>query len=306
MGPEANSVIEAESLPERRSQKAAVEGLFRLQSPPDTLHISTALQTTLDLEEMLGLFQQELINHLPVDGIRFHSSEQGVAIQLGEEGRHRADYAMRLLGESLGEVSISRNRPFSGQEQAIIEQLLVPLLYPLRNGLRYHAALATAFHDPLTGLSNRAAMEEALPREVELGLRHKLDLSMLLVDLDHFKKINDGFGHAAGDCVLRTTARMMQQALRTSDHLFRFGGEEFVILLPATDISGAMIVAERIRNNLERHATQWEGHTLRVTASIGAAQLQSGDNQQLLFDRADKAVYRAKALGRNLVSRYED
>ena len=107
------------------------------------------------------------------------------------------------------------------------------------------------------------------------------------------------------DCVLRTASKLMQQALRTSDMLFRFGGEEFVILLPATDIAGAEIVAERIRNSLEQHVTQCDGHTLRVTASIGASQLEEGDNQHLLFDKTDKAVYRAKALGRNQVMRYE-
>ena len=306
MGPQAKNIIEAKKLAKRRDDKAKVESLVRLESPPDTLRLTTSLQTTLDLEEMLGLFMQELKEHLPVDGVGFRSSEQGVVVQLGEQGRHRASYGMRLQEENLGDLNISRNKRFSEQDLAIIEHMLVPVLYPLRNGLRYHAALATAFHDPLTGVNNRAAMEEALPREVELGLRHKMDLSMLIIDLDHFKKINDGYGHAAGDCVLRTASQVMQKALRTSDQLFRFGGEEFVILLPATDETGAQIVAERIRKNLEQHSTTCDGNTLRVTASIGISQLKDGDNQHLLFDKADKAVYRAKALGRNQVMHYED
>ena len=306
MGPQAKNVIDAKKLDQRRGDKAKVESLVRLETPPDTLRLVTSLQTTLDLEEMLGLFMQGLKEHLPVDGIGFRSSGQGMLVQLGEQGRHRAGYGMRLQEENLGDLNISRNTPFSENDLAIIEHLLVPLLYPLRNGLRYHAALATAFHDPLTGVSNRAAMEETLPREVELALRHEMELSMLIVDLDHFKKINDGYGHAAGDCVLRTAAQLMQQALRTSDMLFRFGGEEFVVLLPATDIEGAQIVAERIRHNLEQHVTQCEGHTMQVTASIGVSQLEDGENQHLLFDKADKAVYRAKALGRNQVMRYEE
>lgn len=306
MEPQAKNIISAKSLSKRRHDKAAVESLVRLQTPPDTMRLTTALQTTLELEEMLGLFKQELTNHLPIDGIGFRSAEQGVVVQLGEQARHRAGYGMRLLEENLGELNISRNERFSEQDLAIIEHMLVPLLYPLRNGLRYHAALATAFHDPLTGVNNRAAMEEAMPREVELGLRHKMDLSMLIVDLDHFKKINDGYGHAAGDCVLRSASKVMQQALRTSDQLFRFGGEEFVLLLPATDIDGAHIVAERIRMNLEQSHCLCDGKNINVTASIGIAQLQPEDNQHSLFDKADKAVYRAKALGRNQVMRYED
>ena len=306
MGPQAKNIIDAKKLNQRRGDKAQVESLVRLETPPDTLRLVTSLQTTLDLEDMLGLFMQELKEHLPVDGIGFRSAEQGVLLQIGEQGRHRAGYGMRLQEENLGDLNISRNKRFSEQDLAIIEHLLVPLLYPLRNGLRYHAALATAFHDPLTGVNNRAAMEETLPREVELALRHKMELSMLIVDLDHFKKINDGYGHAAGDCVLRTASKVMQQALRTSDMLFRFGGEEFVILLPATNETGTKIVAERIRHSLEQHVTQCDGHTLHVTSSIGLSQLEDGDNQHLLFDKADKAVYRAKALGRNQVMRYEE
>ena len=306
MGPQAKNIIDAKKLNQRRGDKAQVESLVRLETPPDTLRLVTSLQTTLDLEDMLGLFMQELKEHLPVDGIGFRSAEQGVLLQIGEQGRHRAGYGMRLQEENLGDLNISRNKRFSEQDLAIIEHLLVPLLYPLRNGLRYHAALATAFHDPLTGVNNRAAMEETLPREVELALRHKMELSMLIVDLDHFKKINDGYGHAAGDCVLRTASKVMQQALRTSDMLFRFGGEEFVILLPATNETGAKIVAERIRHSLEQHVTQCDGHTLHVTSSIGLSQLEDGDNQHLLFDKADKAVYRAKALGRNQVMCYEE
>lgn len=303
---QAKNIIEARTLAKRRDDKASVESLVRLQTPPDTLRLTTSLQTTLDLEEMLGLFMQELKEHLPLDGIGFRSAEQGVVVQLGEQARHRAGYGMRLLEETLGELSLSRNKPFSEKDLAIIEHLLVPLLYPLRNGLRYHAAVATAFHDPLTGVSNRASMEESLPREVELGLRHVMALSMLIVDLDHFKKINDSYGHAAGDSVLRTAAKTMQQALRTSDQIFRFGGEEFVILLPATDAAGAHIVAERIRKSLEETTTLCDGKQIKVTASIGVAQLEENDNQHLLFDKADKAVYRAKALGRNQVMRYED
>jgi diguanylate cyclase (GGDEF)-like protein len=244
-------------------------------------------------------------NHLPIDSIGFRSTEQGIVVQLGKQGRHRAGYGLRLLEENLGEISIHRNKLFSEKDLATIEHLLVPLLYPLRNGLRYHAAMATAFRDPLTGVNNRTAMEEALPREVELALRHKMTLSMLIIDLDHFKKINDGYGHAAGDCVLRSAAKMIQQALRTSDQIFRFGGEEFVVLLPSTDGNGAKIVAERIRKNLEDNHSSCEGTVINVTASIGIAQLEQGDNQHLFFDKADKSLYRAKALGRNQVQSFD-
>lgn len=306
MATQATNILEAKQLGIRRTEKATVQSLVRLQSPPDTLQLISALQTTLDLEELLGLFMHEASQHLPLDGIAFRSAEQGIVLQLAAQGRHRVGYGLRLLDESLGEITFCRGRPFSEEELAIVEHLLVPLLYPLRNGLRYHTALATAFRDPLTGVNNRAAMEEAMPREVGLALRHKMALSMLIIDLDHFKKINDGYGHAAGDCVLRSAAKLMQQALRTSDEMFRFGGEEFVIMLPATDIDGAMIVAERIRSAIASHPCVCGDDEITVTASIGVAKLDETDNQHSLFDKADTAVYRAKALGRNQVIRYEE
>lgn len=301
MAIQANNVIEAKNLAKRRNDKAAVQSLVRLQTPPDTMRLTSCLQTTLDLEEMLGLFMHELKEHLTIDGIGLRSPGHGVVIQLGEQGRHRGNYGLSLFEEDLGEISISRNSRFSEEDLATIEHLLVPLLYPLRNGLRYRAALATAYRDPLTGVSNRAQMDETLPREVERALRHETELSMLLIDLDHFKKVNDQYGHAAGDCVLRNSAQMMRQSLRTEDRIFRFGGEEFVVLLPSTDLEGARIVAERIRESLEQNSCNCEGHSLRITASIGVAQLHGEDNHHLLFDKADKAVYRAKAEGRNRV-----
>lgn len=306
MAIEANNIIEAKALHNRRNHKAEVKSLVRLDTPPDTLQLSAALMTTLELEEQFTIFQHEVKSHIDIDGLGYRNSEQGVMLQLGSHGRHRTNYGLRLLEEELGEITVSRNNPFSEKDLAILEHLLVPILYPLRNGLRYHTALATAYRDPLTGVSNRSAMEEALPREVERALRHRDPLSMLIIDLDHFKKINDGYGHAAGDCVLRTAAKSMRNCLRTEDRIFRFGGEEFVVLLPETGIEGAHMAAERIRRNLQDERCECNGNSISVTASIGIAQLEAGDNQHLLFDKADKAVYRAKALGRNQVMRYSE
>lgn len=306
MAIQANNIIEAKNLAKRRNQKAAVQSLVRLQTPPDTHRLTTTLQTTLDIEEMLSLFMMEIRQHIPIDGIAYRHAGQKIMVQLEDQERHRTNYGLTLTEEDLGEITIGRSKPFSEKDLAIIEYLLVPLLYPLRNALRFHAAMATAFRDPLTGVNNRSAMEEAIPREVELAQRHDMELSMLIIDLDHFKKINDTYGHAAGDCVLRSTSQLMQQALRTSDQIYRFGGEEFVVLLPGTCLEGAAVVAERIRRNLEANACHCEGETIEVTASIGVADLDIDDNRHLLFDKADKAVYRAKALGRNQVMLYEE
>lgn len=288
-----------------RRNSATVHSLARPQTPPDTLPLTASLQTTLELEEILAIFFSEAKNHVELDGLHFRGHGGGITIQHGEAARHRSSYALTIQHEELGDIGFSRNRPFGENELARLEYLLCALVYPLRNALRYLSALSAAYRDPLTGAANRAALEEAMEREVELAQRHGRDLSLLVMDLDHFKRINDQYGHSAGDCVLREAVRRAQDALRGSDQLFRFGGEEFVVVLNSTSLEGACQVAERIRASLEQLPCSCDEGEVAVTASIGVAALEAEDNQHTLFDKADKAVYRAKALGRNRVMVYE-
>lgn len=301
---QANNIIDAKNINKLRVSNRPVQSLARVETPPDTLPITSALQTTLDLEEMLAMFRREIAQHIKIDGLIYRSSDNGLLIQQGLAGRHRASYGLTLVEEPLGDITLSRSTPFSEHELALVEYLLCPLLYPLRNALRYQTALSAAYRDPLTGVHNRAALEEALPREIELACRHDLPLTMVLIDLDHFKRINDNFGHAAGDCALRETAGHVTRLLRTSDRVFRYGGEEFVVLLTATDAEGAAIVTERIRSAIAAEPCRCEGKNITVTASIGYAEMSLTDNQHTLFDKTDKALYQAKEEGRNRVRQY--
>ena len=302
MATQASNIIDVTQIrPRRPGQKATVQSLARLESPPDLQHLSTLLQTTLELDEMLRLFHEEIAEHLPVDGLVYRHAELGLLLQQGLIGCHSASYALSLQNEALGELSISRSQPFAEQDLATLEHLLCALLYPIRNGLRYRAALASAFLDPLTGLSNRAALDRALAREVELAHRNALPLHLLVLDLDFFKRVNDQYGHLAGDCVLRATGKTVEQQLRQSDELFRYGGEEFVVILPGTDREGALMVAERIRQQVAAMRCECEGNSIPVTCSIGVAALDIHDNANSLFDKADKALYQAKYGGRNRV-----
>ncbi|MET0385568.1 MAG: diguanylate cyclase, partial [Polyangiales bacterium] len=155
--------------------------------------------------------------------------------------------------------------------------------------------------DRLTGLSNRHHLEEQLARLNGAARRRRLELSIMVIDVDHFKAVNDTYGHGAGDEVLHTLARRMAGALRVEDMLGRWGGEEFLALLPNTDVVGALAVAERIRTaaNIAPIVTS-DGISLRVTVSIGCA-TSEGPFDESLISRADKAVYSAKTLGRDRV-----
>jgi two-component system cell cycle response regulator len=167
-----------------------------------------------------------------------------------------------------------------------------------------HRLEALAQTDPLTQLVNRRALTIRLVTEMERVRRYNAPLALLLLDLDHFKIVNDTHGHLAGDDVLFGVATLLQRAVRTVDTVARYGGEEFVIVLPETGKQGALIFAERIRDKIAGHRFQVAaGEEIRITGSIGVATYpsQGMDSVEDLFRAADAALYRAKGNGRNLV-----
>jgi diguanylate cyclase len=158
-----------------------------------------------------------------------------------------------------------------------------------------------ALIDPLTGLPNRAAWSERLDQEVNAWHQHGNSLSLAMLDLDHFKRINDGYGHLAGDKVLKIIANVLRKRLRPNDFIARFGGEEFVLLMPNSSLSDALGVGEVLRAAIEACPFHFKGEPVTITVSMGVAQLQPGERSDLALKRADEALYRAKAAGRNQV-----
>ena len=159
--------------------------------------------------------------------------------------------------------------------------------------------------DELTELANRRSLLQQLKAEVDRAHRYQRPLSLVLLDLDHFKRVNDTYGHAVGDDVLRATARAMEHVCRDLDLPGRMGGEEFAVLLPETDPEGAQIVADRLRIEIARCLHEPGGDaSFRVTASLGVATLVPGSDRDIedLMQAADEALYRAKELGRNRVA----
>ncbi|MBI5494847.1 MAG: diguanylate cyclase [Deltaproteobacteria bacterium] len=171
---------------------------------------------------------------------------------------------------------------------------------------RLHRAMVTQAHtDPLTGLANRRALQLAFEREAVRAVRHGTPLGMVLVDLDHFKHINDTLGHPAGDAVLRDLARMLRGACRAYDIVARMGGEEFALLLPESDLQGALEVGERVRSTvMSRRLGELDAG--KVTLSAGVAAWTPGGAPpawDTLYGLADAGVYTAKSTGRNRVAR---
>jgi diguanylate cyclase len=158
-----------------------------------------------------------------------------------------------------------------------------------------------ALIDPLTDLPNRAAWSERLDHEVNLWHQRGNSLSLAMLDLDHFKRINDGYGHLAGDKVLKIIATVLRKRLRPGDFIARFGGEEFVLLMPDSSLANALAAGEALRTAIEVCPFHFKGEPVTITVSMGVAQFQPGERSDLALKRADEALYRAKAAGRNRV-----
>ena len=193
--------------------------------------------------------------------------------------------------------------PFSRQEQELINNIASALNEAIARKQAEIKLRHLATHDSLTGLLNRKMFEQKVSHEIARAVRYNHPLSILMLDIDHFKQVNDTYGHSAGDAVLKSFARILQQAVRETDSIARYGGEEFVIILPETSTTVAMELAERMRLRVAEHPVMVDENTqLNITVSIGIANFpEHAQNRSTLVDAADQAMYNAKEAGRNLV-----
>jgi len=263
--------------------------------------ISSALQTTLEFSELINIFSDKIKELIPHNGFVYQNEEFGLKIDKGIVTKHSCTYALKVEELQLGNLKIMRRQRFDDKEIKLLESLLCSLIYPLRNATLYNQALKMAITDPLTKTNNRTSFNESLQREVKLSHRNARHLSIIFFDIDHFKAINDTYGHECGDIALASAANCIKEAVRGSDMVFRYGGEEFVILLSDTNIDGAIAMAERIRCNIENHTIAYGMNILKLTASLGVSSLKGNDTDDSLIKRADDAMYAAKENGRNQV-----
>ena len=261
--------------------------------------LNQQLQTSLEPERILGLFFREIQRLVPLDALQYRHAASDLRLEFGHRGHHSVSYTLSHEGEHLGELILRRNQHLTDEELSQLESLLVSLLYPMRNALLYRAATRSALRDPLTETGNRVAMDQTLQREIDMARRHMHPLSLLMLDIDHFKKINDTHGHAAGDSVLRAVAGAIKRQLRNVDMVFRFGGEEFLILLSNTGRDAAGMVGERLRQAAQAQDYWVEGTRIELTVSLGCSTLLAAESAESLLRRADNALYVAKREGRN-------
>jgi diguanylate cyclase (GGDEF)-like protein len=223
---------------------------------------------------------------------------------------HRACFPVATDRETLGVMEIESEAPLDERDQ----RMVLSILRIYRN---FQGLLDYSERDTLTGLLNRKTFDESFMKTVSRTDAATVDAGrdgrrqpapqckhwLGVIDIDHFKRVNDNHGHLIGDEVLLLMARLMRGSFRLDDRLYRFGGEEFVVLMRCADASAAALAFERLRGNVEKHLFPQVG---RITVSIGFTELHSGDTPSGAFERADKAVYFAKGHGRNQVRHHAD
>lgn len=248
---------------------------------------SAARELDTQLREHVDGLQSSVQGAADVDSLKhiLENRLEGLLVTMDEHKHERDRREQELAGrlQGLSERVANMEQEALGYREHLEEQRQKALL------------------DPLTGLPNRAAWSERVEREILEWQAHGGHLAMAILDLDHFKRINDGYGHLAGDKVLKIVADQLRKRLRSRDFIARFGGEEFVLLLPQTSPAVAAQMAEALRAAVEACPFHFKGERVVITTSIGLGGFRPGERGDQVLKRADAALYRAKELGRNRV-----
>lgn len=215
-----------------------------------------------------------------------------------------------LRDKIIGELVLGNRidgEDFSARDEDLLLTLGFHAAFAFEKARLHSEVSKLAATDGMTGLANHRAIQERLELEVERARRSKTRLSVLMLDIDFFKKLNDTYGHRVGDDVLKRVACRLVENVRAVDCAARYGGEEFLIVLPETDLRGALITAERIREECITHPLRLASREMDVTVSVGAATYpDDADTKEQLIEKADQALYAAKTQGRNRVCTFRD
>ncbi|WP_440055751.1 GGDEF domain-containing protein [Pseudoalteromonas sp. T1lg65] len=291
-----NVHILTQNLPTRGDFLPFSANSYQINGHEAFIRLAEKLQTTLEVEKILTIFAEHVARIIKFSGLELHSS-LGVHEMSSSDNQHTAHrFDLEIDNEHLGQLVYFSDYPFCDTIKRKLEKSHSCLIYPLRNALMYSRVLKLATRDSLTGLYNRSQFNQSIEERIESCRRQQRRFSLMLLDLDNFKQVNDVHGHKSGDDVLREFANILQSSTRTTDGVFRFGGDEFAVLIDDPAFTTNKVIAERIMVLVRNSPMLTQYH---VTTSIGFTLASSNDNIDNLFARADGGLYRAKAAGRN-------
>ena len=272
------------------------------KNEPAALHsLLEKLQTTLNVEELLTIYADYAKQIINFSGLQFQSSLGVAQIASSDNSKPPYSFDLDINNEHLGQLIYFCQYPLTGNVEKKLVGLHSALIYPLRNALMYNRVLKLATKDALTGLNNRSQFNDVLAQKLERCRRHHRPFSLMLLDLDNFKQVNDNFGHKVGDDVLQEFSSVLCSSIRGTDCVFRFGGDEFAVLIDDPEFTTNKVIAQRVMRLVTESNLMKQ---YKVTTSIGFTLAHSQDCENEIFSRADKGLYKAKASGRNCAKAY--
>ena len=262
------------------------------------IDLANKLQSSLDPEVLLAIFKQSLCEYIPICNLAFQTENCIFTTEMLAPGNTSLQFDLSDDGYTLGQLECDLEQSLTIAQQTLLTLLSKVLFYPLRNALEYQKVKLLAFQDSLTGLANRNQFEHCYQQLAVSSYKKQVNLSLLIIDLDGFKRVNDKHGHQTGDLVLANFAQLLLQFSSERAQIFRFAGDEFTILINDADKHFISCFAQEIKHAVARNSSLAK---FKLSCSIGSAKFQCHDTLDSLFARADKALYRAKGKGRNCV-----
>lgn len=253
--------------------------------------IMNQLQTTLDIDEILAILATEAAKYIDFSGLYFKNKQISKTMRGSRRGKNESTFDLKINDQFIGTLSYGINTPINLTNYRVLEQLHQCFLHPLKNAITYYSAMQLAMQDALTGLGNRRYFDEQLKRAMHNANRHHSLVGLVLGDLNKFKSINDNFGHNTGDLVLKEFASILRHCIRESDSLFRFGGDEFAIIVENANENALTLIEQRVNLALANNALLSK---YQLGCSLGSTFMSNSDNEESFFKRADEILYRNK------------
>jgi len=255
------------------------------------LALMEQLQCTLELDKILNIFAMEASKYVLFSGLYFTQGNVRTSIRGSKPGKAERQFELKINNEFLGVLTYAINTPISLTNYKILESLHQTIVHPINNAIQYKNAMALAMHDGLTGLANRRYFDAQLKRAMHQANRQKHQVGLMVCDLDKFKIVNDTYGHHIGDEILKGFAKALELSVRDSDSVFRFGGDEFAVIVEEASNESLKMIQSRIKKALQEDVLLTK---YNVSCSLGYTFMNRADNEQSLFERADKALYHQK------------